>query len=74
MLGSREGLKNGVLRDVGYAGSPFEVMRVLRDVGYAGMVMPDHIPQHPDPASALQGHAFCFGYIKALIHAVGAEA
>ena len=43
----------------------------LRDVGYDAMVMPDHIPRHDDPASGLQGHAFAFGYIKALIHAAG---
>lgn len=49
------------------------VMRILRDVGYSGMVMPDHIPQHSDPASVLQGYAFVFGYIKALIQAVSTE-
>ncbi len=51
-----------------------EVIRALRDVGYDGMVMPDHIPQHEDPGSALQGHAFAFGYIKALIEVIGSEA
>ena len=50
-----------------------QIIRALRDVGYGGMVMPDHIPRHNDPASALQGHAFAFGYIKALIHAVTNE-
>ena len=50
-----------------------QIIRTLRDVGYDGMVMPDHIPRHDDPASALQGHAFAFGYIKALIHAVSNE-
>ncbi len=50
-----------------------QIIRALRDVGYAGMVMPDHIPAHEDPASSLQGHAFAYGYIKALIHAVGSE-
>lgn len=49
------------------------VVRVLRDVGYSGMLMPDHIPHHEDPASALQGHAFAFGYNKALIQAVASE-
>jgi mannonate dehydratase len=49
------------------------IIRALRDVGYDRMVMPDHIPQHPDPGSGLQGHAFAFGYIKALIHAVSNE-
>ena len=50
-----------------------QVIRTLRDVGYSGMVMPDHIPRHADPASGLQGYAFSFGYIKALIQAVGNE-
>ena len=50
-----------------------EVVRALRDVGYSGMVMPDHIPQHEDPASGSEGHAFAFGYIKALIQAVASE-
>ena len=49
------------------------IIRALRDVGYDGMVMPDHIPRHDDPASGLQGHAFAFGYIKALLHAVASE-
>lgn len=49
------------------------VVRALRDVGYSGMVMPDHIPRHDDPASGLQGHAFAFGYNKALIQAVASE-
>ena len=47
-----------------------QVVKALKAVGYTGMVMPDHIPQHSDPESALQGHAFAFGYIKALIQAV----
>lgn len=50
-----------------------EVIRALRDVDYEGMVMPDHIPRHDDPASGLQGHAFAFGYIKALIQAAASE-
>ncbi|MDF9796958.1 mannonate dehydratase [Catalinimonas alkaloidigena] len=50
-----------------------QVVRALRDVGYDGMLMPDHIPQHEDPASGLQGHAFAFGYNKALIQAIAAE-
>ncbi len=49
------------------------IIRALRDVGYDGMVMPDHIPYHEDPASGLQGRAFAFGYIKALIDVIGDE-
>ena len=50
-----------------------QIIKELRDVGYDGMVMPDHIPQHEDPASGLQGHAFAFGYIKALIDVFSSE-
>lgn len=49
------------------------IIRELRDVGYDGMVMPDHLPQHADPGAALQGHAFAFGYLKALIDVIGKE-
>jgi mannonate dehydratase len=48
----------------------FQVIKALKDVGYAGMLMPDHVPQHADPESGLQGRAFAFGYIKALLQAV----
>jgi len=47
-----------------------EILLALRDVDYDGMVMPDHVPPHEDPASELQGHAYAFGYIKALMHAI----
>lgn len=47
-----------------------EILRALRDVGFDGMVMPDHIPKHDDPASDLQGHAFAFGYIRALMQTI----
>ena len=47
-----------------------EIIKTLKDVDYPYMVMPDHVPHHPDPASSSQGFAFAYGYIKALIHAV----
>ncbi|MBT3384456.1 MAG: mannonate dehydratase [Prolixibacteraceae bacterium] len=55
--------------DLNYA----EIIKSLRDVAYDGIVMPDHTPSHNDPASTLQGQAFAFGYIKALIQALGGE-
>jgi mannonate dehydratase len=51
-----------------------KVMRSLRDVQYAYMIMPDHVPLHPDDPDASQGFAFCYGYLGALIKAVNAEA
>jgi mannonate dehydratase len=50
-----------------------KAMRVYRDVGYDGMMMPDHVPTIEGDTGNLQGFAFAFGYIKALIAAVAAE-
>jgi mannonate dehydratase len=50
-----------------------KAMRVYRDVGYDGMMMPDHVPTVEGDTNRLQGFAFAFGYIKALIAAVAAE-
>jgi mannonate dehydratase len=47
---------------------------VYKEVGYDGMVMPDHVPDIEGDANDAQGFAFAFGYIKALIAAVSAEA
>jgi len=48
-------------------------MRVYREIGYDGMIMPDHVPGHADDPASLQAFAFAYGYIKALIQAVGTE-
>ena len=50
-----------------------KAMRVYKEVGYDGMMMPDHVPRVEGVDSG-QGFAFAFGYIKALIAAVSAEA
>ena len=50
-----------------------KAMRVYREVGYDGMMMPDHVPRI-EGVDAMTGFAFAFGYIKALIAAVSAEA
>ncbi len=50
-----------------------KAMRVYKEVGYDGMMMPDHVPAIEGDANGLQGFAFAFGYIKALIAAVAAE-
>jgi len=49
-----------------------QVMKILKEVGYTGMVMPDHMPTLAEDPGQLQGFAFAFGYIKALIEAVHA--
>jgi len=50
----------------------FKAMQVFREVGYDGMLMPDHVPTHPDDPQALQAFAFCYGYINGLIQALKA--
>ena len=54
--------------------------RTLRDAGYPYMIMPDHVPIHPEDRSpegmsgrVCQGWSFVFGYIIAAIQAVNSE-
>lgn len=51
-----------------------KAMRVYKEIGYDGMMMPDHVPKIAGDVKSLQAFAFSFGYIKALIAAVAAEA
>ena len=50
-----------------------KAMRVYKEVGYDGLMMPDHVP-HIEGVDSMTGFVFAFGYIKALIAAVSAEA
>jgi mannonate dehydratase len=50
------------------------VIRTLKQSGYSGMLMPDHMPTHPDDPGQYQGFAFGYGYIRALIQAADSEA
>jgi mannonate dehydratase len=47
-----------------------QVARTLHEVDYEFMVMPDHVPRHSDDPGSLQGFAFSYGYIKALLAAI----
>ena len=47
-----------------------KAMMVYKEVGYPYMMMPDHVPQHPDDRGGLQAFAFAYGHIRALIQAV----
>lgn len=47
------------------------VAQTLREVGYEGMVMPDHMPKHPDDPDGNQAFAYCYGYIKAILQTLG---
>ena len=51
-----------------------KAMRVYKEIGFDGMMMPDHVPQIAGDAGGRQAFAYTFGYIKALIRAVDAEA
>ncbi len=48
------------------------VARTLHEVGYEFMLMPDHVPTHPDDSQSLQAFAFTYGYISAILEAVAA--
>ncbi len=47
-----------------------EAMRVYKEIDYEYMMMPDHVPQHPDDPCGDQAFAFAYGYIRALLQAV----
>jgi mannonate dehydratase len=46
-------------------------LRVYKEVGYDGMLMPDHVPRIEGDEGGRQAFAFAFGYIRALMQAVG---
>lgn len=50
----------------------FQVALTLKEVGYPYMLMPDHIPSHPDDPDTLQGFAYAYGYITGVLQAVAA--
>jgi mannonate dehydratase len=46
-------------------------LTVYRDVGYPYMLMPDHVPRIDGSDPAGVAFAYCYGYIQALIDALG---
>ncbi len=48
-------------------------LRVYRDVGYPYMVMPDHVPHVDGRDPGGTAFAFCYGYIRGLLDAMGAD-
>jgi len=49
-------------------------MRIYKEVGYDGVLIPDHVPKSAlDSRWGHRAHAFCLGYIRALIQAVESE-
>ena len=47
-----------------------EVARSLWKVDYPYMLMPDHMPRHPDDPRGAQSYAFAYGYIKAILQSL----
>jgi mannonate dehydratase len=52
----------------------WKAMQVYKEIGFDGMMMPDHVPKIEGDARSFQAFAYTFGYIKALIAAVSADA
>jgi mannonate dehydratase len=52
----------------------WKAMQVYKEIGFDGMMMPDHVPTIEGDARSFQAFAYTFGYIKALIAAVSADA
>ena len=48
----------------------YKAMMVYKEVGYPYLMMPDHVPYHPDDKGGDQAFAFAYGYIRALIQSV----
>jgi mannonate dehydratase len=49
------------------------IIRILRDTGFSGGILPDHVPASPGDPGKLQGYAFAYGYLKALIQAANSK-
>ena len=47
-----------------------QLAMTLAEVDYPYMLMPDHVPSHPDDPNRRQAFAFGFGYIKGILQAV----
>ncbi len=47
-----------------------KVAMTLREVDYEYMLMPDHMPHHPDDPRGRQAFAYGFGYIRGLLQAI----
>jgi len=47
-----------------------ELAKLLYEVDYPYMLMPDHMPRHPDDPEYRQGFAWGYGYIKGVLQAL----
>ena len=46
-------------------------LRVYREVGYQYMLMPDHVPEIDGRDPSGTAFAFCYGYIRGVLDAIG---
>jgi len=51
----------------------FRVIKTLKEVGYKHLIMPDHMPRHPEDPQSRQAFAFAYGYIKGLLQALASS-
>jgi mannonate dehydratase len=59
--------------DEGYV-DMLKAMRIYKEEGFDGFFIDDHVPHMIDDTPyGHRGRAYAMGYIKALLHAVGAE-
>jgi mannonate dehydratase len=49
-----------------------QVALTLQEIGYEHMLMPDHVPAHPDDPQGLQAFAFAYGHIIGILQAAAA--
>ena len=45
--------------------------KVYQETGYEYMLMPDHVPHISGPTPDHTAFAYCYGYIRALLQAIG---
>ena len=46
-------------------------LKAYQETGYEYMLMPDHVPQISGPTPRHAAFAYCYGYIRALLQAIG---
>ncbi len=49
------------------------VLRTLYEIDYPYMLMPDHVPQHPDDPGGRMAFTYAFGYINGIIQSLKLE-
>ncbi len=50
----------------------FKALQVYQEVDYTGMLMPDHVPSHPDDPGGHQAFAYCYGHTLGMLQGLKA--